>query len=308
MTRDEQAQRDQRAAEMEVKYGGVYPCPKCGMMTYPSREHKCPATKIKEAHPLKWDLPPGTTVHMDTGTPPRKMRSSEPRTREEVDERLVAELGAAMRGASTSARLRVPEIKPNPAQEADATALATAALKANPLPAQPEKDKSLIWDDCPACAYKHLTAAYAALTSLGARPYNVTAEEVYHARAEIALQEAAMGYSGNFALAMGCLAMAETVSDSESSAQDVRKVRLALLEGRPSWIILPPLSAEALAIAHITEAARELPALSNHIIGCLINEDGSANLAECMPELVDDLRLEIKWLADTYELNKGTNA
>ena len=149
MTRDEQEKRDRECAEMERKfrnpagdhkYGGVIPCPKCGMMTYAGQEHECPATKIKEGHPLKFDFPPDTTVHMDTGTPPSKMRST---------------------------GLRVPEINPNPVREADATALAAEAFKTNPLPAQPEKDRSLIWDDCPACAYKHLTAGMDGLSREG---------------------------------------------------------------------------------------------------------------------------------------------
>ena len=78
-----------------------------------------------------------------------------------------------------------------------------------PEPATP--DKTLIWEDCPACAYKHLTAAYAGATIPGIEePLYAHIADVMAARSVIANRECEAGYTGNRALAAGCLAFAET--------------------------------------------------------------------------------------------------
>ena len=240
MTRDEQEKRLRELAETgrnitnpasDAKYGGVVPCPKCGMMTYPGRKHDCPMSRL-------------------------------------------------------------------------AVTLTEAAFAAA-MP--PEKDKSLIWDDCPSCAYKHLTAAYAALTSLGGGACWVPAAGVYAARAEIAIRESRTGYPGNMALAIGCLAMAEIECEDTGMANAYRDLRLELTEGRRPTVGLSPSRAEAYAAAHLTEALRELPALADRINVCGLISGSDFNY-DNPSEVKELLRTNIKWLADTYELNKGTNA
>lgn len=115
-----------------------------------------------------------------------------------------------------------------------------------------------IWTDCPACAYKHLTAAYAAITNAGVvYSDRVNAWEIYLARAAILATEAAIGYKGNGALAAGCLAMAEILAPDRGLAEYARRKRLDLQNGGPLHLDLRMLSAEALATGHLIEAARE---------------------------------------------------
>ena len=168
-----------------------------------------------------------------------------------------------------------------------------------------------IWGDCPACAYKHLTAAYAAFTAFDARSYLTdgaqfrlpSEEEILRARAVIAEREAKSGYPGNMDLRNGCLAMAEVLAEDTVSADGYRAQRLfgSAKTGIP--VIVKPLPMASYGYAHVTEALRELPELA----------EGEENL-----EALDTLEVSgptqpvIEWLAkaaawvrDTYELEKG---
>ena len=170
----------------------------------------------------------------------------------------------------------------------------------------PVKDKSLIWEDCPACAAKHLGAAYAAVTSPEYCGPAVRAgqAEVLVARTIIAIRECDSGYSGNAALAAGCLALAETLP---AVAPDVcaswRHARLALQSGKlqEAEERLPPPTLAALAGGHIAEALRELPELADRVcLGSLFN-DGDFD-PDTVGGLRDWLRESIGWINKTYEL------
>lgn len=126
------------------------------------------------------------------------------------------------------------------------------------------RDLSLIWTDCQACAYKHLTAAYAALTSLDLKGGGVFESpepwEVYTARADIAMEESRSKYTGNLALAVGCLALAEQHMDAGDEARHcIRSMRLRLINGEADTVVPMFPAPGALVMAHITEAAREAP-------------------------------------------------
>lgn len=163
------------------------------------------------------------------------------------------------------------------------------------------KDKSLIWDDCPACAFKHLAGAVAALTA-GSAPIAVPAVDVMRARAYIALGEAEAGYTGNAALAAGCLAVAESLCDDWQDARELRESRLRIgkcgvHEARMS-LTRPYMY--ALAAGHFTEALRELPALSERVGLNALGGDGFR--VTNREEFLDLLRVQIKWVQETYEL------
>lgn len=159
------------------------------------------------------------------------------------------------------------------------------------------QDKKLIWEDCPACAYKHLTAAYAAMTEASyaglLRVVNERAS-VAKARAAIALGEYLNGYDGNLDLAVGCLAMAEVYGEPF-----VRQYRVALSAGSCGgqeirdilYFLLKDCTPRAVAEAHVIEAFRELPAL-----GGLGDADRSVEGA------LGWLREKILWVKETYEL------
>lgn len=163
-----------------------------------------------------------------------------------------------------------------------------------------DKDATLIWDDCPQCAYKHLTAAYAAATS-GCTQLEAAAVDVYAARAIIAISEVLSGYPGNRALAAGCLAMAEA---HDYAGGRWREARLALTGGdmdKARELLVPYPDPSAFVGAHLAEALRELPALADRI-----KQDtcfcGDNFLAGGVPDFLDMLRKNIKWVYDTYEL------
>ena len=101
-----------------------------------------------------------------------------------------------------------------------------ARTAAKTAPARGEKDKSMIWDDCPECARKHLSAAYAALTGAADGGY-APDWEILLARAVIAENERRAGYAGNIDLAAGCLAMAELQPDVDPAVEQ-RRVRLVV--------------------------------------------------------------------------------
>ena len=158
------------------------------------------------------------------------------------------------------------------------------------------QDKKLIWGDCPACAYKHLTAAYAALTALQAGDFDTPSEtDVFLGRAVIALGEAEAGYEGNRDLAAGCLAMAETCPEQHKAyKRPVRHLRLSLQNpdcDLPDVIrqVSDMFSGDpvVMAHAHVAEARRELPGLPGQL------PDAG---------LRDWLRQSILWVKETYEL------
>lgn len=161
------------------------------------------------------------------------------------------------------------------------------------------KDKTLIWDDCPQCALKHLTAAYAALTSEPitdeGRDY-VDSEDILIARHHITYAEYKAGYTGNLALAIGCLALAEV--ESVDKADVYRDWRLAIIEDRPAVMLGAVPSLRAMAVAHLTEAVRELPCIAERFSGW---SNGSFYIGDGV-DLLDALKLSIKWVMDTYEL------
>jgi hypothetical protein len=162
------------------------------------------------------------------------------------------------------------------------------------------KDKSLIWDDCPACAFKHLSAAYAALTAADLVRPEVPASEIYAARAVIAIRESQTGYTGNLALAAGCLAMAECLNGGEAEAY--RLARLDLTTGaRDTELYFSMPRPAAFAAAHFTEALRELPALADRM---QVAKYLGAHGFRCgtVSEMLDVLRTQILWLTEAYEL------
>lgn len=167
------------------------------------------------------------------------------------------------------------------------------------------QDKSLIWEDCPACAAKHLAASYAAVTSpdCGLVIY-ASQTEVLVARALIAIRECESGYSGNAAIAAGCLALAETLYGGRpDERKGWRNARLLLLEGKPQEaeeLLIPP-SLAALAAGHIAEAMRELPELADRTCVGSLFSDGNFE-PDTAGGLRDWLRESIGWIMKTHEL------
>lgn len=171
-----------------------------------------------------------------------------------------------------------------------------------PVTKAPEgPDKTVIWEDCPQCAYKHLAAAYAALTSGHDIGY-AHASEVYVARAVIGIRESGAGYLGNLDLAAGCLAMAECESGVEAAEAGAwRRARLALAKSpaeAEAELVWP--GASAFAAAHLTEALRELPELGDRVRMDWLTPSGFD--PDPLPELRDTIRKLLKWVRETYEL------
>jgi len=181
-----------------------------------------------------------------------------------------------------------------------------------PIPENPggkaplgDKDPKLIWDDCPQCAMKHLSAAYASLTS-GTPVRDVADEDVYVARALIAIRESETGYLGNLALAVGCLAMAELLAAGGNGGTYFRDARFRVLDRdyRHAREIINIPSAGAFAAAHLTEAMRELPAITDRFQQERYFSDSGFHI-DNVPETLDMLRKLIRWVSETYELMKG---
>ena len=170
-------------------------------------------------------------------------------------------------------------------------------------PKEPEQDKEYIWEECPACAYKHLTAAYAALTALADSECFATAAEILAARAVIAAHEAEDGYIGNADLAAGCLALAESLQNEPRARRKAwRDARLAIKDGATAMAgMLTHVTFAALAAAHITEALRELPALADRTFTRDFLSYGNFS-PESVPALREWLRDSIRWTRKTYEL------
>jgi hypothetical protein len=168
------------------------------------------------------------------------------------------------------------------------------------------KDKSKIWTDCAECAYKHLTTAYALLTSVpiwedrDIRDFSGLPGHVFLARAQIAALEVMDGYSGNIDLVAGCLSAAENCWDVKAEHSVIRSRRLDLWgEGLP-LVLASSHSRECLAIAHIHEAVRELPEIgSGDPQGGMLR-----NALEHQRNTigVDALTELIAWVRKTYEL------
>jgi hypothetical protein len=180
--------------------------------------------------------------------------------------------------------------------------------------AETETRKALIWEDCPACAYKHLTAAYAAVTTpefpIRAEVY-VHPSELLMARAVIAIREFRTGYRGNLALAAGCLALAENCFGiTPEELNEFRCARMHLTTGECGGTCAGAEDAEnalrepslaAFAGAHICEALRELPELADRTYAGAFFDSGAFS-PDSVKDLQNWLRENIKWVADTYEL------
>ena len=158
------------------------------------------------------------------------------------------------------------------------------------------KDKAMIWDDCAQCAYKHLAAAYAEMTAVGATVgLWHDSEAVLVARAVIALTEVRAGYPGNADLAAGCLAAAETRADSHAG-KVYRQARMKIQAGAfdEAMDCLGPV-VDGWTEAHVTEALREFAELGDG------SDDVSAMTHE---ELAQWLRERLKYLRETFEIGK----
>jgi hypothetical protein len=177
-------------------------------------------------------------------------------------------------------------------------------------------DKKNIWDDCPACAYKHLTAAYALLTN--GTPWGnfyVEAEIKLIARAVITCGEAMTGYLGNAALASGCLAAAEgsyAGHDDPEKAAEVRVVRMRLgaepltkdLFRAVRGLLPPDIQIEGCIAAHLAEAARELVDIEKRISELNSVEWNTNGTFVCFStsRLAAELVPIIRDVEETYEL------
>lgn len=167
-----------------------------------------------------------------------------------------------------------------------------------------EKNKNRIWTDCPECSYKHLTAAYALLSgpwvTLG-EP--IDPKDLLLARAWITYREYLVGYKGNLDLAKGCLAAVETFGHIGVGSA-IREIRIdpyadsvrwealfdTWLSHRPNGKYRDP--SPILAFAHIAEALRECPALT---------EEYSTLTDGDLDTIID----AIQWLKTTYELGEN---
>lgn len=179
----------------------------------------------------------------------------------------------------------------------------------------------VIWSNCPACAYKHLTTAYAALTTVPQCHVRlqVPLAEVLLARARIAGAEAAAGYRGNVALAVGCANLVEESNQGPVRA-GLRQFRLALT-GTPDkepydfqagvWADdlskISPWSPESSVIANLLEAARECPAVAEAVNRMIFfteaPESGSAEFISCeISDLANGLIETIALLERDYNL------
>lgn len=130
--------------------------------------------------------------------------------------------------------------------------------------------KDRIKTNCAACAYKHLTAAYACLPfcnqRLGTEYDGPMSEGTYVARAVIVLVEAANGYPAHTALATGCLTMAEQRKPKSSALYREFRAALSMAKNKEALLgIAHDLSLLCddyeMFQAHLCEAVRELPEL-----------------------------------------------
>jgi len=123
-------------------------------------------------------------------------------------------------------------------------------------------DKLRIWDTCPACVRKHAAAALA-LIPADPRLQKMDAHLVLLGRALILLSEAQTGYTGNAALASGCLSAVETLERDPALKKDLREIRLAADRGefaRASDLLISYYHPDSgvMVGANVAEAIREL--------------------------------------------------
>ena len=113
---------------------------------------------------------------------------------------------------------------------------------------------------CPNCYIKHLTAALACMAINRFDYVQVPYADVTAARALINLVEAREGYTSHRDLAIGLLAHAEIIS-MDNRCVALREIRVGLMTGDPDAErrLLGRVSPEALFVAHLKEAERELP-------------------------------------------------
>ena len=113
---------------------------------------------------------------------------------------------------------------------------------------------------CPNCYIKHLTAALACMAINRFDYVQVPYADVTVARALINLVEAREGYTSHRDLAIGLLAHAEIIS-MDGGCVALREIRVGLMTGDPDAErrLLGRVSPEALFVAHLKEAERELP-------------------------------------------------
>lgn len=113
---------------------------------------------------------------------------------------------------------------------------------------------------CPNCYIKHMTAALACM-AINRFPYvQAPYAAVTAARAYINLVEAREGYTSHRDLAIGMIAHAELIC-GDMGCTDLREIRVGLMTGDPDAErrLLGMISPEALFVAHLREAERELP-------------------------------------------------
>ena len=171
--------------------------------------------------------------------------------------------------------------------------------------AGPERDKSAIWTDCPQCAYKHLTAAYALASSRDVGFAN--SADIFIARAIICLREAGDGYLGNADLAAGCLAAAETdpslPDDTRAALREIRTGRIQRGDLRNALDGLAWPDVSAFVAAHITEALRELPEVGDRVClnGCFTYGGFDP---EPVSELLEAIQKCVTYVKKTYEIGE----
>lgn len=172
-----------------------------------------------------------------------------------------------------------------------------------------QADKDKIWTDCAECTYKHLSAAYALLTSTTQTIRPVAQDDVLRERAIILFTEYTLGYKGNLDLAYGCLAAIA------GQTQLIQLARKALLNGTDLDTLIGNLRGDEIgdyagdpvlvAAAHVVEALRERP-----------NGYGDDTIATLQPDLLFTrsrievltvLAYHIYAIRSTYELRKDKN-
>lgn len=113
---------------------------------------------------------------------------------------------------------------------------------------------------CPNCYIKHMTAALACMAINRFHYVQAPYAAVTAARALVNLVEAREGYASHRDLAIGLLAHAEIIS-MDMGCTELREIRVGLMTGDPDAErrLLGMVSPEALFVAHLREAQRELP-------------------------------------------------
>lgn len=162
----------------------------------------------------------------------------------------------------------------------------------------------LMTPGCPNCALKHLSAAVSLYVDFptamllprdNVLPGDSCVKEalVCAARAYVNFMEAIEGYESHFEFAVGLLVRAEEfaiLGDDISLAHGLRESRVKLMVDKKNPCALEHIryvSLPAMALAHILEARRELPAERDHI-PC----DHSMT--------VSSLQSSIKWIKEQY--------